>query len=253
MQTLTREEIISEITKRLEPLEFVNAMWEAGAKAFNRVDEWSDIDLQIDVKDGFEERTFEIFEETLKSLSPIELRFVLPKPTWHGHEQAFYKLKNASEFLLIDFVLMTASNKSKFLEPEIHGKPNFLFDKNNTASCSNFDANSHKELISKRIETLKVTFPIYQALTTKELHRKNYIEALSYYQGMTLRPLVEVLRMKYEPNRYNFHTRYVYYEFPKEVVSRLEKFFFVGNGEELWQKHSEAGKWFYEILKEFKI
>lgn len=253
MPTLTREEILKKITETLEPLEFVNAMWEAGAKAFNRVDEWSDIDLQIDVKDGFEERTFEIFEEVLKSLSPIELRFVLPKPTWHGHEQAFYKLKNASEFLLIDFVLMTESNKSKFLEPEIHGKPNFLFDKNNTASCSNFDVNSHKDAIRKRIESLKVTFPLYQALTTKELHRKNYIEAFSFYQGTTLRPLVEVLRMKFAPNRYNFHTRYVYYEFPKNVVSRLEKLFFVANGEELWENHSEAGKWFYEILEELNF
>jgi hypothetical protein len=49
------------------------------------------------------------------------------------------------------------------------------------------------------------------ALVKKEIYRGNPLEALSNYHACTLTPLVEVLRMRYKPARYNFHTRYAYY------------------------------------------
>ena len=44
---LTRDSIIRTLTAELQPLPSVHAFWEAGAAAFNRIDEWSDIDLYI--------------------------------------------------------------------------------------------------------------------------------------------------------------------------------------------------------------
>ncbi len=35
----------------------------------------------------------DIVERALESVSPIALRFEVPQPTWHGHYQAFYRLR----------------------------------------------------------------------------------------------------------------------------------------------------------------
>jgi predicted nucleotidyltransferase len=44
---LTRDVIIGVLVKALEPLDYVYAFYEGGAAAFNRIDEWSDIDLMV--------------------------------------------------------------------------------------------------------------------------------------------------------------------------------------------------------------
>jgi len=48
----SRDSIVRLLTEALRPLPYVHAFWEAGAAAFNRVDEWSDIDLYIVVDDA---------------------------------------------------------------------------------------------------------------------------------------------------------------------------------------------------------
>ena len=54
-ERVTREVIVETLACSLEPLNFVYAFWEGGAAAFNRVDEWSDIDLFIVVDDDISE------------------------------------------------------------------------------------------------------------------------------------------------------------------------------------------------------
>ena len=71
---------------------------------------------------------------------------------------------------------------------------------------------------------------------------------MAYYQGQTLRPLVEALRIRYNPIRYNFYTRYVYYELPPEVVGQLEPLFFVADLDDLRAKRETAERWFHETL-----
>lgn len=251
--TLTREEIIEALRARLEPLDYVQAMWEGGAAAFNRVDEWSDIDLQVVVDDDCVAQVFPIVEEVLLSLSPIDLRYEIPQPAWHGHTQVFYRLSKASKFLLIDFVVIKQSNPLKFLEPEIHGNAVVHFDKANVTKVEPVDRIKWNAKLGERVNTLRVTFDLFQSLTLKELNRHNTIEALAFYNGYTLRPLVEALRILYVPTRYNFSTRYVHYELPAEVVRRLENLFFVQNETDLRAKQVEAEKWFYETLDQMRL
>jgi hypothetical protein len=66
---LTRQEILHALRQRLQPLPYVHAMWEAGAIAFDRVDQWSDIDLQFDVDDNHVEEAFAEVEHALATLS----------------------------------------------------------------------------------------------------------------------------------------------------------------------------------------
>ncbi len=58
-----------------EALPFVHAFWEAGAAAFNRIDEWSDIDLYIVVDEAAAvPETFVAVERALTALSRIRLK-----------------------------------------------------------------------------------------------------------------------------------------------------------------------------------
>jgi hypothetical protein len=232
----------------MEPLDAVQAMWQGGAAAFNRVDEWSDIDLQLDVDDEMVEQTFKVVESALESIAPIQFRFRLPEPTWHGHSQCFYRLQGASEFLMIDLVVIRHSNQNKFLQPEIHGTPVVGFDKNNVVQWEPLDLSALDERLQKRLAMLQVNLELFHSTVLKELNRGNTIEALAFYQGIILRQLVEVLRIRYEPARSQFHARYIHYDLPKNIIARLEPLFFICSADDLRAKFSETEQWLREEL-----
>ncbi len=246
-----REDVTGALRRALEPRDYVLAMWEGGAAAFGRVDEWSDIDLQVLCEDGRVEDVFEDVGLALQELSPIEASFRFPEPTWHGHSQAFYELRDASEFLLLDFVAMQrSSDKDRFLQPEIHGHPQVHFDKNGDLTFDSVDFAEHAEAVRLRVQRHRQIYNMFRPFVRKELNRRNNIEAMGYYQGMVLRPLVELLRIVHSPLRYNFHTRYVHYELPEDVVRRLESLFYVRDAAELARKCDEADSWVAELLDE---
>ncbi len=245
---VSREDVLSAMRGALEPLDHVQAMWEAGAIAFDRVDEWSDIDLQVACDDDRVEDVFGTVESTLRTLSPIDLRYRLPEPTWHGHSQAFYRLEGASPFLMLDFVVMKAGAEDKFLQPEIHGRPHVYFDKSGVVRFKPLDADAFASKLRERVEELRVLFDLFRVLVEKELNRGNVIEAAAFYQSYTLRPLIEALRILHDPTRHNFHTRYVHYDFTESDVKRLTELIFVAGGEELAAKRERAEEWFNEVL-----
>ena len=244
-----RDDVLSDRRGALEPLDHVQAMWEAGAIAFDRVDDWSDMDLQVASDDDRVEDVFVVVEDTLRRLSVIDLKYRLPEPTWHGHSQAFYRLEGASPFLMLDFVVMKAGAKDKFLQPEIHGRPFVYFDKTGVVRFDPFDAEALATTLRGRVGELRVLFDLFRVLTEKELNRGNVIEAAAFYQSYTLRPLVQALRILHDPTRHNFHTRYVHYDFPEEDVRRLAELFFVADAGELAAKRERADEWFQEVLE----
>jgi hypothetical protein len=155
--------------------------------------------------------------------------------------------------LLIDTAVIQHSAPEKLLTREIHGDAVFYFDKANVAQVSPLDQNAWRARLRDRIAALRVTFEMYQILTLKELQRGNNLEALAFYNGYTLRPLVEVLRMRYDPARYNFHTRYARHYFPADVVRKLEALFFVTNADDIRAKRAQAEAWFYETLEQIRL
>jgi hypothetical protein len=247
---LQAEQITAALKAALEPLDFVKAAWQAGAAAFDRLDQWSDIDLMIVVDDERVEQTFQALEETLMALSPIDLSFRIPQPTWHGHDQAIYRLKEAGPFLLVDAAVMKLSSRDKFLQPELHGQARVFFDKAGVVQPPEFDWEAHRGVLAGRLETLKVVFELFQTLTLKELERGCLLDALGYYHSYTLRPLVELLRVRHDPARYNFGLRYLYYDLPPGEASRLEALYLVGSGDDLRARHAEAGRWFRELVEQ---
>jgi hypothetical protein len=250
---LTKKEIIHALSEALEPLEYAHAFWEGGAAAFQRVDEWSDLDLLIDVEDEYVNNTLQVIEETLEKLSPIGLKYEVPQPSWHGHAQVFYRLQNTSKYLILDITVIRHSHPNKFLQPELHGQVIIYFDKSNVALAPLLDQQELATRLKGRLSALKITFELFQILTLKELNRGNLIEALNFYHNFTLRPLVEVLRIPHEPTRHGFYTRYIYYDLPSEIIQKLERLFFVTDGDDLLLKRQDAEDWFYNTLENIRL
>jgi len=249
---ITREEIIATLVTALKPLNYVYALWEGGSASFDRIDQWSDIDLYLVVEDEKVEDSLSSIEQGFLNLSEIDLKFRLPEPTWHGHSQIFYRLKKASPFLFLDIVVIKKSSKDKFLQFRIHGEPVVYFDKIAVVKDDPVDPGYFLNKIQARLEMLKTNFDLFQVLILKELNRGNEIEAFSYYLAYTYRPLIEVLRIKYCPYHHNFHNSYIYYDLPPEVVKRLHKLNFIANSEELRHCRAEVEVWFWEIINNIK-
>ncbi len=247
---LDRKSVVFAFNNHLQPLDYFLAFWEAGSSAFGRNDQWSDLDLYLVVSDEFVRSAQKQVEEIVNTLGGFDLAFQLPEPTWHGHFQIFYRLKNASPFLFLDIVIMKESSPDKFLEYSIHGKPIVYFDKKGIVKDHPIDPDEFIKRLQKRVEYLKTTVDLFNVLTLKEINREKDILAFPYYFSMILRPLVEILRIKYAPYHYNFFTAYLDYDLPEEIYKKLRRFFFILNRNDLKQAHLDALNWFWGIIKQ---
>ena len=246
---LTRDSIIRALTAELQPLPSVHAFWEAGAAAFNRIDEWSDIDLYIVVDDDKIPETFAAVEKTLTALSPIQRKHAEAWPSTSGIEQAFYRLAKTDEYLLVDLAIMKRSAPDKFLAREIHGDAVFLFNKRDVVEIPPLDMEGFVRALLDRRKRVIERMELFGPFVPKEIHRGNWLEALEFYRALVLQSLVEALRMRYGPLHYDFRMRYVYRELPKDVVRKLERLAFVKDAKDLAAKHREAVAWFDEAIR----
>jgi hypothetical protein len=250
---LTRQEIITALIQGLEPLEFVNAMWEGGSAAFNRLDQWSDIDLQFDVADDKVEETFQAVQQVLEGLSPIDLLYRTPALPWPGIFQIFYRLSRGGPYLLIDTAVIQHSAPDKLLEKPLHGEAIFYFDKIGLAHQPEFDWAALNDRLVKRVASLRTTFDLYQCMVTKEVYRQHPLDALMFYNSLTLRPLIEALRILYTPARHGFGIHYAYVDLPAEVSQRLEALYFVRDLADIAEKRAAAETWFYQVLDQINL
>lgn len=249
---IERKIIINKIASTLKPLNFAYALWEGGAAAFNQVDEWSDINLYVIAKDDYVEEIFNAVDSSLESLSTIDYKYDLPQPTWHGHAQAYYHLTNSSKYLIINFLVIKHSNPNKFVESEVHGDVVVYFDKIFLIP-HNLDIKGFFKKIQMRLKDIESRVQLIEVFVSKELNRKNYIEAYEYYYRSLLDLLVEILRIRYSPYHYNFKATYIAYDLPDDVVGRLKKLYFVKDGEQLEANYNEAFNWLKSELSTLDI
>ena len=247
---ITRVIIIQTLADALKPLDFVHAFWEGGAVAFSRIDEWSDIDLYLVVDDQKVDEAFLAVEKGLKSLSPIKHKYVTPHLPWPGVSQTFYKLEDASDYLVIDFAVLELTSQNKFLEPEIHGNALFYFNKSDKVNCPKLDRKALTEKLTERLKRLQARFDMFNNLVQKEINRGNHLEAIDFYYTLILTSLVEVLRIKYYPVHHDFRMRYVHYELPAEIVGKLKSLYFVRDENDLQKKYHRAVEWFRSLMVE---
>jgi predicted nucleotidyltransferase len=224
-----RDEILAAVTEALRALPFVRAAWLGGSDATGRTDRWSDLDLMVVVEDGRVEETFAAVRAAAETLSPIAHRLRMPKGAALGHEQEFASLASADPAHFLDTVVIEKSRPGWLLEPERHGTPVVLFDRDGLVKPAPFDRAAHEARMRSRLATLRESFFLFQTLVTRAVARGAAADAAAAYVAVTLRPLVEVLRMRYCPDRFDFGPRYLDRDLPPAVRAEVEALAFPGS------------------------
>ena len=248
--TVSREAIIAVLRGAMEARPEVCAMFLAGSDATGRTDAGSDVDACVIAADEAVESTLEAASLALGALAPIASRYRLPEPTWHGHSQCFYLLEGADPRHMVDLVVMRRSAPDRLLEPERHGTPRVLFDREGLVVPATLDRVGLRERMAAQLDALTARSVIFRALVPKALDRGHVAEAMHFYLGMTWRPLVDVVRMIHCPERFDFGPRYLDRDVPAEWRARIERLALAGSAEELREHHGEAAGLLEALLPE---
>ncbi len=221
---LPRNEIIERLASELPLDGAIRGAWLGGSDATGRTDELSDIDLMLIVRPGAIETAADVVEQSLLQLSPIRCKLRMPMPSWHGCHQCFYQLQLAPEHLMIDWLMIEQGQKHPWLEVERHGTPRVLFDKDGDITPAHSDTDALRAAASKKIDELRARFAMFKHLPPKLARRGLAPDAAYFYQALILRPLVDLLRARYCPERHDYGFRYLNHDLPRELyeeVSRL--------------------------------
>ncbi len=246
MRDRIKEVLVREFLKHKEFL----GCYEGGSAAFDRDDEWSDIDLQIVVQDDFVEQAIKILETAMENISTIEDSFIIPQPAWHGHWQGFYKLRDISPYLLLDVLIMKESSPSYFTEVEVHGSPKIFFDKTGRIGKEHINTEELQNIIPIRIKRIEGISKMFHLFIDKEIKRNREMDAFDLYYNLLLRSLVELLRIKYDTARWSFGCRYLSHALPEEVYNEIKALSYVKDIADLQSKKDTVLQYINRMLIE---
>lgn len=245
--TVVRDRIVAALCTALEPRSDVLAGWEGGSAAFGVLDAYSDIDMNFLVADDASfESVYACAEHCLAALSPVVASHAVPPGR-------YYKLRDVGEFLLVDLCLFRVSAAEHNLEVERHGRPLPLFDKGTWLEPRFVDEQALAHKRQRRLEDLWSWFPISQSFVRKAILRGKQAEAVAAFWSYTLRPLAELLRMRYCPLRWDFGVRYIDRDLPTEIYDRFCDLAVVVDLEDLDRKLARATAWGSSLLRELRV
>ncbi len=239
---ISRERLVRHLSERFAGEPWVHAAWLGGSDATGRTDALSDVDFQVVVDDEDVERAFDRLHEVLEELAPIELVHRIPQPSWHGFHQEFLRLAQTDPHHVVDFAVVPASTppERRLLERERHGTPVVVVDRAGWLDVPAPDRAAHGARLVARVETLRTTFPLFQPLVTRAVARGFAAEAAGFYQRFALVPLVELLRLRHAPERFDFGLRYLDRDLPDEARALLERLAFPADLADCERLRSEA-------------
>jgi hypothetical protein len=103
-----------------------------------------------------------------------------------------------------------------------------------------------------RRQELRAWFSVSQSFVRKAIIRGQVVDALAAFWGYTLRPLVELLRMRYCPLRWDFGMRYLDRDLPQPVYRELQGIMFVKDPDELAAHLKKENGWGERLLHELE-
>lgn len=246
-----KEKIFGEIIKELLSYPQINLLAEGGAKAFSRYDELSDLDLMVDAEDGKAEETVKQFEDFLEKLAGISAIYTAAENKDFQHK--FYKLKGADRFSIVDLFIVERSNPAKELDKQIHGEFLVHYDRYGYMKDQKFDTEAFQNKADAFKNKSKNVFEFFLFQAEKEILRGRYIDALAYYFDLMLKPLIRLLRIKYNPLHYNFELRYLYDELPEKIVKEIEELFSIKDIADLRLKYDMVIELYKREIKDADI
>lgn len=245
---ITRQTIISALAA-LRSNDFIRAASLGGSDANARADEKSDADLFLMVTPGSVEPAAGAVESALRELSPISIVYRLPVPTWHGFHQAFYQLRDAPEYLMIDWVIIEVGTPHPWLEVERHGTHRVLFDKDSLLRPAHVDRAAIARTIERRVAELRTKFALFRHMPPKQVERGLPADASHFYQSLVLRPLVDMLRMSHCPDRHDFGFRYLKDDLPPREYNAVCRFCYPAGPDDIARFTKEINAMMTDLLE----
>lgn len=242
-----RAALLATVDAVLEGRPDVLAVWEGGSVATGRADDLSDIDLVVLAAEGATAGVLDALEGAVGPFGPFTGAYAVPEPAWHGGSQRFWQLERLGPYVMVDVVVLEPAAPERFLEPERHGRAVVRLDRGGHAVAGPFDAARHAAAMRRAYDDAVARFGPFQSLVEKEIARGRAIDALGFYHALTLRPLIQLLGMRYRPLTWDFGTRYLHDDLPADVAARLTGLHFARDLADLAAKHREALAWFREL------
>lgn len=247
---MDRNTILQELEKGLNPVEEINAMWLEGADGTSKTDEYSDLDIVLDVNDGFEVEVFQRIEKILSDLAALDLCYVREVYNPQICDRV-YHIEGTPETLFLDVSIQSHSRNFHFIKENDSEVPDVIFDKTGVIQ---FESLNQKELLSElnsRLYHLENTIK-QKARVEKYIKRGKIVEAMGYYNKFILAPLIELLRIKHKPINYDYYIVSFSKHLPSDVVKKVEDLFLVHSLDDLTIKLAQAYDWFFALLPDIK-
>lgn len=197
--------------------------------ATGRADLFSDIDLYVVADTPRHQPVLDTVERAVETATPIRHAWPVDPPPFPGVSQRIYLLDGAPRFFMMDCAVLTADGARQFLERERHGEPRILLDRDGTLGALPLDRARHDARMRQRLAQIRASWPVYRTVVEKELARGRSLDAIGFYFNGLLRPLVELLGMRYRPEKFDYGWRYLHYDLPADVQRQLESFAFVAD------------------------
>jgi hypothetical protein len=222
-----RARIFGALLPALEADETARACWEGGSVAMGRADEFSDIDLCVVAEIARHEAIQDTLASALERAASIAHTWRVDPPAFAGVSQRIHLLHDAPRFFALDCAVLTGAATAQFLERERHGEPRVLFDRDGVIRAVPMDRARHAERLQARFAQIRAAWPVYRTIVEKELARGRVLDAIGFYFNGLLRPLVELLGMRYRPDRFDYGWRYLHDDLPAGLQRELETFAYV--------------------------
>lgn len=215
-----RTKIIEIMSRRLINIDSVHAMWLEGSLAEKDNDEYSDLDIWLSVDNKRLRSIFDDIEKALETIAQIDFKFELKPSGELGHN--VYHLAGMSEFLTLDINTQKFS-RDVVLREEID-LYEIIFDKTGIIRTMPRESINFKK--DEELAEL-IKFIDYTALSVKKnALREKKMESREYYRSILVRVL-EYLRKKAGiAEKADFDFKHCYKDIPKDVVAKLEEFYF---------------------------
>ncbi len=246
----TRHQLVTIMKAWAEANPDILAIWEGGSAATGRLDQYSDLDLEIVVEDDRVEPLFADLEAFLQAKFGIIRKHRVPEPAWHGMSQCFYQIDQAAPFVYLDVAVMKRNHPDKLMEEDRHGQAVVWFDRIHVYS----QAPSSQESIVTRGKKLfnmiaQIDF-LMMIEIEKGLARGHFIDVYPQYIGFVQRHLGVLLNLKYRPAKADFGIRYGRHDYGQEDVKLLESAMQAVGIEALRDRYAAVKKRYLELLDE---
>jgi len=242
---LDRETLTNAITETLVAVPGVLAVWEAGSAAFDRLDEYSDLDIGVLAEPNVNEQIWARVMELFEQLGGLELSWHEPNPVFKGLDKNTFRFRRASRWLQLDLGIFTHPARELYNQPERHGRHRILYDPQGLLTPPPWDEQAHTLALRRALHHEILRFAVYHDFFKKELLREHTIDAFRMYTAFCVHPVASVLGMLFRPERWDYGLRYLHDDLPAEFAEKVERLCFVESPERLEERAAEAHALFW--------